>query len=133
MAAGQRDLIDVVGAVAVRGDRVFMARRPPGGPHAGLWEFPGGKVEPGEDDAAALRRELWEELQVEATVADWLATGTDGRVELRCYRCAWAGTAAPTEGQQVRWVPVRDLAQLAVPPADVAAIRALTGGPGRVS
>ncbi len=130
MAAGHGDdLIRVVGAVACRGDRVFMARRPPGGPHGGLWEFPGGKVEPGESDAEALVRELREELQVEARVAELVAVGRDSRIALHCYRVHWAGEAVPTEAQEVRWVPRNALAALPVPPADVAAVEALTGGP----
>lgn len=133
MAPGHSDhLIRVVGAVAQRGDRVFMARRPPGRAHAGLWEFPGGKVEPGEDDATALARELREELQIDAIVGELLAVGHDDRVALWCYRCSWSDEPRPTEGQAVRWIPLAELSGLAVPPADAAAVQALTAAQGKV-
>jgi mutator protein MutT len=127
------DLSRVVAGVAMRGDRVFMARRPSDGVHGNLWEFPGGKVEPGEDDASALQRELWEELRVRAQVHALLVVGRDPKVSLWCYWCSWRGQAHPTQGQETRWVPLALIEGLKVPPADVAAVQILIGGHGEVS
>jgi 8-oxo-dGTP diphosphatase len=121
-------LIPVVGAVAVRGDRVMLARRPPGGRHGGLWEFPGGKVEPGEDDRTALARELLEELGVRAEVGALVAVGRDEVVELRGYRVRLLGEPVPQEGQLLGWFSARELVGLAIPPADHPIARALTAG-----
>lgn len=121
-------LIPVVGAVAQRGDRVFLARRPPGGRHGGLWEFPGGKVEPGERDEEALARELLEELDVPCEVGPLLAVGEDGVVQLRCYAVTLRGDPRPPAGQETAWWPLGALLTLDTPPADQPAIRALARG-----
>ncbi|MCB9759037.1 MAG: (deoxy)nucleoside triphosphate pyrophosphohydrolase [Alphaproteobacteria bacterium] len=115
----------VVGAVAVVDGRVFLAQRPPGGRHGGLWEFPGGKVEPGESDAQALARELREELAVDATVGELVAVGRDDVIELWCYRVELHGTPRPQEAQATGWFTPRQLAGLPTPPADVPALSAL--------
>ncbi|MBN1337183.1 MAG: (deoxy)nucleoside triphosphate pyrophosphohydrolase [Deltaproteobacteria bacterium] len=116
--------VRVVGAVAIRDGRVLMARRPDGR-HAGLWEFPGGKVEPGEDDATALQRELFEELAVRSVVGDLVATGSDDRVHLACYRVDLLADPVPLYHDRLAWVPIPDLGALPTPPADRAAVLAL--------
>ncbi len=120
-------MIRVVGAVAVRGQRVLMARRGPGS-YEGLWEFPGGKVEPGEDERQALTRELLEELGVSATVGEHLACGSDGRIELICYRVWFEGEPQALEHSAVAWIELSELASLPVPPADLPAVHALLSG-----
>jgi 8-oxo-dGTP diphosphatase len=105
--------------------RVLLARRPPGKPLAGLWEFPGGKVEPGETPEAALIRELKEELDIEV-VAKCLAPlsfASHGYPEFHllmplfiCRR--WEGDISPLQGQQLAWVRAQKLAGYAMPPAD---------------
>ena len=120
-------MIVVVGAVAVVGERVLMARRGPGS-YEGLWEFPGGKVEPSEDERQALARELAEELGVEAAVGAYLATGDDGRVELRCYLVRLQGVPQALEHSELAWIPLSELENLPVPPADLAAVHALLSG-----
>ena len=111
--------------------RVLLARRPEGKAMAGLWEFPGGKVEPGERPEAALIRELHEELEVE-TKAACLAPLTfashayegDGTREpfhllMPLYVCRrWWGTPRATEGQALKWVRPRAMRDLPMPPAD---------------
>ncbi|GBD41937.1 CTP pyrophosphohydrolase [bacterium HR39] len=111
-------LIDVDG-------RVLVARRPEGRPMAGLWEFPGGKVRPGESPEAALVRELGEELGIR-TRESCLAPLTfashaypDFHLLMPLYVCrVFEGTPRPREGQELRWVRAAELAQLPMPPAD---------------
>lgn len=66
--------IDVVAAIIERNDKILLARRPQGGDQAGLWEFPGGKVDTGESQPQALARELEEELAINAVVGDYVAS-----------------------------------------------------------
>jgi len=129
-------LVVAVALVDVDG-RVLIAQRPEGKSLAGLWEFPGGKVDPGETPEAALIRELREELGID-TAASCLAplTFASHRYEafhllMPLYACRrWTGTVTAREGQALAWVrPVR-LADYAMPPADaplVAMIRDILG------
>lgn len=117
--------VRVVGAVIQRGGRVLMARRPVGRRHAGLWEFPGGKVEPGEDDATALARELLEEMAVAAVVGELVAEGNDERVILACYRVEILGEPVALFHDRLAWIPLDQLRDLPTPPADQATLLAL--------
>jgi len=101
--------IHVTAAVLVREGRVLAARRPEGASRGGLWELPGGKVEPGESRAACLCRELREELGIEVQVGQPLCSVThdypDLRVHLHAFRCTWArGTLRPTAHDALRWL-----------------------------
>ena len=88
--------VRVVAAAIVRDGSVLAARRRRPPELAGRWEFPGGKVEPGETDAAALARECHEELGIDVRVGALLGRGRDGRVELALYACALpAGRCGP--------------------------------------
>jgi 8-oxo-dGTP diphosphatase len=106
-------------------DRVLLARRPEGKSMAGLWEFPGGKVDEDETPEAALIRELREELAIDVTQA-CLAPFTfashaydDFHLLMPLYVCRrWHGTVTPLEGQELAWVrPVR-MNRYPMPPAD---------------
>jgi 8-oxo-dGTP diphosphatase len=112
--------------------RVLIAERPSGKSMAGLWEFPGGKVEPGETPEAALIRELREELGIE-TRASCLAPLSfashgyeDFHLLMPLFACRrWQGIANPREGQRIRWVHARDLSSYPMPPADLPLIPVL--------
>ncbi len=106
-------------------DRVLIAKRPEGREMAGLWEFPGGKVKPGELPETALVRELLEELGIDITES-CLAPVTfashlydDFHLLMPLYVCrVWEGTVVAKEGQELKWVrPVR-LGDYDMPPAD---------------
>ncbi|RED18118.1 (deoxy)nucleoside triphosphate pyrophosphohydrolase [Pontivivens insulae] len=106
--------------------RVLMAQRPEGKSMAGLWEFPGGKVEPGESPEAALIRELHEELGIE-TWDSCLAPLTfashsyaEFHLLMPLYVCRkWNGTVRGMEGQALKWVRPKELRHLPMPEADV--------------
>ncbi|HEX9648398.1 MAG TPA: bifunctional GNAT family N-acetyltransferase/(deoxy)nucleoside triphosphate pyrophosphohydrolase [Alphaproteobacteria bacterium] len=114
------------------GGRVLLARRPPGKAMAGLWEFPGGKVEPGERPRATLARELSEELSVEVAPSELVAfTAVCHRYDdfqllmplMVCRR--WGGAPTPREGQEVAWTTARHLTNYPMPPADAPLVREL--------
>jgi len=106
-------------------NRVLIAQRPAGKSMAGLWEFPGGKVEPGETPEAALIREVQEELGVD-TSESCLAPFTfashvydDFHLFMPLYICRkWTGDMVPREGQALKWVRPMRLADYPMPPAD---------------
>jgi mutator protein MutT len=120
----------VTAAVIARDGRFLVTRRLPGVHLEGYWEFPGGKCEPGESHTACLRRELREEISVDAVVHEELFTTThaypERTVELHFFRCEVTGDPAPALGQEMRWVSRAALSALAFPPADTELIRLLT-------
>ena len=124
-------LVAAVALIDVDG-RVLLARRPEGKAMAGLWEFPGGKVEPGETPEAALIRELHEELGID-TWASCLAPLSfashgydDFHLLMPVYACRrWQGIVRPQEGQNLAWVRAGDLRDYPMPPADIPLIPVL--------
>ncbi|PHQ98512.1 MAG: 8-oxo-dGTP diphosphatase MutT [Marinosulfonomonas sp.] len=120
--------IVLVSAVALidRDGRILLAQRPVGKSMAGLWEFPGGKVESGETPEAALIRELHEELGIN-TWSSCLAPLTfashayeDFHLLMPLFACRkWEGIAKGQEDQSLAWVPVNKLREYPMPPADV--------------
>lgn len=124
-------MIVVVAAVIEDNGRFFLTRRQPGVHLAGLWEFPGGKIDPDEPHANALRREIREELDADVAVGDLVfhtAHAYDDRtVALYFYRCTLRGAPRPLLGQEMRWVAREELPLLGFPPADKELIKLLTG------
>lgn len=116
--------IRVVGALVRRGGRILLTRRPPGRSHAGSWEFPGGKVHPGESDAAALVRELREELGIDAAVTRHYATISHDyghfHITLVILECEIdAQEPACLEVAEIAWAPPEALLDYTLTPADV--------------
>jgi 8-oxo-dGTP diphosphatase len=112
-------------ALVDRDGRVLIAQRPKGKSMAGLWEFPGGKVEPDESPEAALARELREELGVEPCercLQPFAFTSyayDDFHLLMPLYVCRqWDGLARPLEGQQIAWAYPDRLRDYPMPPAD---------------
>ena len=118
-------LVSAVALIDADG-RVLLAQRPEGKSLAGLWEFPGGKVDPGETPEAALIRELREELGIE-TKASCLAPLTfashsydDFHLLMPLFACRrWEGIATGREGQTLAWVRPEKLRDYPMPPADI--------------
>ena len=126
--------IILVAAVALidRDGRVLLAQRPPGKSMEGLWEFPGGKVEPGETPEACLIRELDEELGIHtwdsclAPMTFASHTYDDFHLLMPLYICRrWWGTARSNEGQELKWVRAKNLRNYPMPEADLPLIPAL--------
>lgn len=119
-------LLTVACAILVDADgRVLVADRPAGKDMAGLWEFPGGKLEPLESPEAALVRELREELGLETAASCLAPCGFASHAYERFHLLLlafairkWRGTPVAKEGQRLQWVRVNDLFRLDMPPAD---------------
>lgn len=116
----------VVAAAMIDGGKVLVQQRPEGSSLAGLWEFPGGKIEPGESPEAALARELEEELEITvdpvALVPLTFASEplADRHLVLLLYRLdRWQGTPEPRHASALAWADMAMLRGLPMPPADV--------------
>ncbi len=124
--AGEKPLLLVAAAALIDSDgRVLLARRPEGKKMAGLWEFPGGKLDPGETPETALIRELKEELGIDVSAAclapfAFASHAYEGfQLLMPQYLCRrWRGTPQAREGQTLAWVRPEKLTTYSMPPAD---------------
>jgi 8-oxo-dGTP diphosphatase len=131
---GQVRLLLVAAAVLLDGEgRVLLAQRPKGKTLAGLWEFPGGKIELGERPEAALVRELREELAIEVNETDLVPTAfasyayDDFHLLMPAWRTSiWEGIPMPQECQELAWVKIEHLGEYPMPPADVPLVQTLS-------
>lgn len=124
----------VAGVIRDARGRILLARRTEGRDLAGLWEFPGGKIEPGEAPEHALARELREELGIDASVGGLLIDVRmpypDKQLRLDVYAIdRYSGTPSGMEGQALAWVPLHKLADYPMPPADAPAVALLMRDP----
>lgn len=126
-------IVVVLAAIVERDGRWLVSRRLTGTHLAGLWEFPGGKCEPGEAHEACLRRELLEELGVDAEVGEELMVTEhaypERTVRLHFRRCVISGEPRPLLDQEIRWITRDELRQLEFPEADRALIESLKARP----
>lgn len=124
--------VEVAAGVIEDQGRVLLARRPEGGVLGGFWEFPGGKRRPHESFEGCLVRELREEIEVDITVGPLiervLYRYPHATVEIHFFRATVdRGLPRPDGCAEVRWVPLRDLPDYRVPPANEALIKRLAG------
>ena len=143
----ERRRITVVAALFLEGDRFLITQRPQGGSFPGFWEFPGGKVEAGEDDRSALLREIEEELgfrcEVGSLYSVLLHEYPAFTLDFRVYTCLRCGEEPRAIGvADLRWVTAAETDDLPFPPADEPILRLLQGkgqkqmadsGPMRIS
>ncbi len=106
-------------------NRVLLAQRPPGKSLEGLWEFPGGKIEPGETPEQALVREMMEELGIKVKAKELAPVGFASHSYEKFHLLMplfavrkWLGVATPREGQKIAWVKPLEMAAFPMPPAD---------------
>jgi 8-oxo-dGTP diphosphatase len=117
-------MIDVTAAILIENGRVLIARRRPGASQAGMWEFPGGKVRPGESPAQCLKREIQEELGIEIAVSEFFGESVyayeDKTIRLLAYRVrAEGGEVSRNDHAELAWVAIADLGRYRFCPADV--------------
>ena len=118
-------MIDVTAAILIENGRVLIARRRPGASQAGMWEFPGGKVRPGESPAQCLKREIREELGIHVAVGEFFGESVhayeDRTIRLLAYRVrrAEVGEMSLNDHAELAWVAIVDLGRYRFCPADV--------------
>ena len=119
--------VDVTAAVIIHKGKVLCARRAAHKDLSGFWEFPGGKIEPGESFVECLQRELKEELGIKTRVDKYLLSTeyqyTDKRIRLFVYKVSWlSGHIRCVDHDEIRWLPISELSDLNWAPADLPVI-----------
>jgi len=127
------EMIKVTAAIIVDSGRVFIAKRKPPGRMPGMWEFPGGKIEAGESPEQCLKRELFEELEIEVTVGSHVGTSVYAydfyTVELMAFKATIeAGEIKLNDHAEMAWVEAGDLHKYAFAPADLPFVEMLCRG-----
>ncbi|KLU59854.1 CTP pyrophosphohydrolase [Peptococcaceae bacterium CEB3] len=123
-------MTDVTAAIIVDGNKILIAQRAPGQNQAGKWEFPGGKMEPGETPEECLQREIKEELDVDIEVRSFFAESRyeyeSGAIRLRAFCCRWiSGTFSLIVHSRIEWVEGDELERYNFAPADIPLARKL--------
>ena len=128
MPVERRQVTEIAIAVIEQDDHFLIGQRPPGGPLAGLWEFPGGKVEPGESPADAAIRETLEEaglrITIEGQYPDIIHQYDYAKLRLHFFRCRVQGTTPPRD-TRFQWIPRSKLREYQFPAANAALIAQL--------
>jgi 8-oxo-dGTP diphosphatase len=128
-----KTIVQVTAAIIVNDGQILIAQRPPGDRLSGLWEFPGGKIEAGETPEQCLKRELWEELAMDAVIGTYLGSSIYHydhiSVELMAYRAFFNGSAYRLVSQPAcRWVRPDRLDDVSFTPADLPFVKRLAAG-----
>lgn len=126
-------MIQVAAAVIIKDSKCLITRRSPGQNLAGLWEFPGGKLEPGETPEGCLQREIREELAIDVTVGPLIAESRfgypSGSIHLLAYQAAWkGGKLSLSVHDDYAWVSADKLLDYEYPPADIPILQELING-----
>lgn len=119
----EKDVVRVTAGVIWCNDRLLLARRAPGKHLPGYWEFPGGKIEPGESMQACLEREILEEFELSITSGEYIGAETfrysDRTIELHAFHALAHSQCGPGDSHdQVAWIAVEDLNRYNIAPAD---------------
>lgn len=115
--------LKVTAAILIKDNMIFIAKRGPEGRFAHLWEFPGGKIEPGEKPEECLTREMREEFAIDVSVdaffTESVHTFPGGKIIVFAYFCSWTGgELSPMEHEEYRWVTADELGGFDFAPAD---------------
>ena len=125
------EMIQVTAAIITHNNELLIARRKSGGHLPGKWELPGGKVEPGETPEECLRRELNEELGIDAEIHEFFGESPykyeRGEILLMAYRVSWSGEMNPTAHDEIAWVPANEINNYDLAPADIPLIDMIFG------
>lgn len=129
----KKRFVVVAAVISDNEGRLLLARRPEGTHMAGLWEFPGGKVEAGEDYLHALHREMNEELGISVSIERPLTFAVHSEANLEILILFFSasistGVPVPREGQEIRWVDRESLKEFPMPPADDEVVDVLVRG-----
>ena len=120
--------IDVVAAIIVKDERILATQRGYG-EYAGQWEFPGGKIEQGEEPQVALKREIREELDADIEIHDHLITVSydydDFSLTMDCFVCSLEGTLTLLEHDDARWLSAKKIYSVDWLPADIEVVDAI--------
>lgn len=121
---------EVTAAIILKDNKILIAQRAPGDNLAGKWEFPGGKIEPGETPRECLKREIREEFEVDVEVLDYFGESiydySSGTIKLIAFWCQWlGGDFILRVHSQISWLKPQELAQYDFAPADILLVELL--------